>query len=472
LKTSLQHPVFDVISRTADRMGVEAYVVGGWVRDLLMGRSSSDIDIMVVGSGVALAQEVSLALDARQKLQVFKRFGTAMLRHGGWDVEFVGARRESYRADSRKPVVEDGSLQDDLNRRDFTINAMAIGLNRDNFGELLDPFGGQADLERKLLRTPLDPDTTYSDDPLRMMRAVRFAARLGFSIDPPSFEAIRRNAGRLEIVSMERIMEEFHKILLTGRPSGGIIQLREAGLLKVFFPELENLAGIEVREGMAHKDNFLHTLQVLDNLSAKSDNLWLRWAALLHDIAKPATKRFEPGTGWTFHGHEFLGYKMVAPLFRRLRLPQHEKMNYVRKLVLLHLRPIVLSQSVVTDSAVRRLLFEAGEDIDDLMTLCEADITSGNPDKVRRFLRNFGLVREKLQEIEEKDRLRNWQPPVTGEDIMEAFGLNPCREVGLIKTAIREAILEGEIPNEREPALQRMAEEGKKLGLELRKTMN
>ncbi len=472
MKPNIDHSILDLVSETASELGRRVYVVGGWVRDLQLGRESKDLDIMVVGSGIELAGEVARKLDREGGLKVFRNFGTAMLRHEGWEIEFVGARRESYRSGSRKPIVEDGSLEDDLRRRDFTINAMAISLNEDDRGCLLDPFGGQDDLRAGLIRTPLEPGLTYSDDPLRMMRAVRFASQLGFQIEQSSFEAIRKNAERIRIVSIERIMDEFNKIMLSDTPGRGIQMLRASGLLLHFFPELDAMHGVEVVNGKAHKDNFYHTLQVLDNLAEKTPDLWLRWAALLHDIAKPATRRFDEKIGWTFYGHEYLGHKMVKPIFRRLKLPMNEKLRYVQKLVLLHLRPIALTESIVTDSAVRRLLFEAGDDIDDLMLLCEADITSGNPEKVKKYLDNFEKVRQKLREIEDKDRLRNWQPPVSGEDIMHAFALPPCKEVGIIKTAIREAIIEGEIPNRRDAALERMKEEGKKLGLVLENPIN
>ena len=472
LKEKLNTRIFRVISEASEELEMPSYVIGGWVRDLILGRPSTDIDIVVAGSGVKLAGRVAAKLEKADKLKVYKNFGTAMLKYGEWQVEFVGARKESYRSSSRKPIVEDGSLDDDMRRRDFTINAMALSLNRWDFGSLSDPFSGMLDIRERRIRTPLDPDVTYSDDPLRMMRAIRFASQLDFFVDSSSFEAIQRHAARISIVSVERIMDEFNKIMLSPAPGKGIKKLRSSGLLKHFFPELDTLHGVEEVDGKAHKDNFFHTLQVLDNVAEKSEDLWLRWAALLHDIAKPATKRFDPQVGWTFYGHEFAGQKMVKGIFRRLKLPMNEKMRYVQKLVLLHLRPIALTESIVTDSAVRRLLFEAGDDIDDLMTLCEADITSGNPEKVKRYLENFENVRLKLKEIEEKDRLRNWQPPVTGEDIMEAFGLSPCREVGKIKTAIREAILDGEISNDRVEALRRMEEEGNKLGLSLKKSLN
>ncbi|TVQ09775.1 MAG: HD domain-containing protein [Bacteroidetes bacterium] len=471
-ENNLKHPVFQLIAKATDETGQSAFVVGGWVRDLILGRASKDIDIVVEGSGIELAGKIALELGQPHKLVVYKNFGTAMLKASGWEIEFVGARKESYRNESRKPIVEDGSFEEDISRRDFTINAMAISLNNKNFGKLIDLYGGMADLEKKVIRTPLEADITYSDDPLRMMRAIRFAAQLNFTIDCESFEAIKRNASRIRIVSIERVMDEFNKIMLSPHAGKGLKMLRSAGLLREFFPELDAMQGVDVVDGKAHKDNFFHTIQVLENLCKNSDNLWLRWAALLHDIGKPRTKQFDSKIGWTFHGHEFVGSKMVPRIFKQLRLPLDDKMKYVQKLVLLHLRPIVLSETVVTDSAVRRLLFEAGDDIDDLMTLCEADITSARQEKVKQYLRNFRLVREKLAEIEEKDKLRNWQPPVSGEDIMETFDLNPCREVGVIKTAIREAILDGIIPNSREEALQFMIEEGKKLGLQPKNNAN
>ena len=464
----LTHPVYEIASQVADELGVNAYAVGGVVRDLVLGRKSKDIDIVVVGSGIAFANAVAKAISPHIEVSVFKNFGTARFRYADTEVEFVGARKESYRANSRKPIVEDGTLQDDLNRRDFTVNALAIPLNGPNKGEIIDCFGGLQDMEAKLIRTPLDPDVTFSDDPLRMMRAVRFASQLGFTIVPEIFEAIRRNAARLEIISNERIIDEFNKILLSPQPSRGINMLKDAGLLQYFLPELLSLQGVEVINGRGHKDNYLHTLEVVDKIARVSNNLWLIWAAMLHDIAKPATKRYDEKVGWTFHSHEFVGSKMVGKIFNRLKMPTNEKMKYVQKLVLLHLRPIALVEDIITDSAVRRLLFDAGDDIDDLMLLCEADVTSKNPEKVKRFMANFAKVRKKLEVIEEKDRLRNWQPPVDGLEIMETFGIGPSREVGVIKTAIREAILDGVIGNNHEEAYQLMITEAAKLGLQPR----
>lgn len=465
MKTKLTHPIFEVVSACADEMNVQAFVIGGWVRDLLLNRPCKDIDIVAIGSGIELAERVAAKLGNQYHVNVFKNFGTAQIVYEDYDIEFVGARKESYRIESRKPIVENGTLEDDQNRRDFTINALAIALNKANYGELLDPFNGIKDMQFTTIRTPLNPDITYSDDPLRMMRAIRFATQLDYTIEHESLASITRNKERIKIISKERISDELNKIILAKKPSIGFKLLFDTGILHFIFPEMVALHGVEIRNGKGHKDNFYHTLEVLDNICKTTDDLWLRWAAILHDIAKPPTKRFEADHGWTFHGHEDKGSRMVPKIFADLKLPLNEKMKYVQKLVLLHLRPIVLAKSEVTESAVRRLLFEAGNDIDDLMKLCEADITSKNEYKVQKYLKNFELVRQKLKEVEEKDNIRNWQPPITGEDIMKTFAIGAGREVGIIKNAIREAILDGIIKNDYNEAFQFMLTEGEKLGL-------
>jgi putative nucleotidyltransferase with HDIG domain len=460
-----ERKIFDLISAAASELNFPAYVVGGYVRDRLLARPSEDMDIVCVGSGIELAQAVARHLHPRPRVTTFKRFGTAMLKHEGLEVEFVGARKESYRSDSRKPSVEDGTLEDDQNRRDFTINALAVSLNEDNFGTIIDPFNGLEHLEQKMIITPLEPGKTFSDDPLRMLRAIRFSSQLGFEIDPGTLEAISKYRNRIKIISQERIATELNKILLASKPSIGLKLLFDTGLLKLILPELEAMQGVEIRNGVGHKDNFYHTLQVVDQLALKSNHLWLRWSALLHDIAKPATKRFDKEQGWTFHGHEAVGAAVVPRIFRRLRLPMDQKMKFVQKMVQLHQRPIALTKEDITDSAVRRILYDAGEDIDQLMLLCEADITSKNEKRVKRYLQNYEYLRQRLTEVEEKDHLRSWQPPISGELIMETFNIKPSREVGIIKNAIREAILDGDIPNEYEAAFAFMVEQAKGLGI-------
>lgn len=471
MESLIQNPLFEKIGAAADAIGVDAWLIGGFVRDALLERPTpKDVDVVALGSGIALAQAFAQKLGKQTKVTVFKSFGTAQVRYKDTDVEFVGARKESYRSDSRKPIVENGTLEDDQNRRDFTINALAVGLNGPNKGKLLDPFGGQADLQAKIIRTPLDPDITYSDDPLRMMRAIRFATQLQFTIHPDSLEAIKRNHHRLEIISVERIMDEFNKILAAPQPSIGLLHLYQTDLLQHFMPELMALKGVEEIEGQNHKDNFLHTLEVVDNIAPNTQNLWLRWAALLHDIGKAPTKKFVQGTGWTFHGHEARGSRMVGQLFKRLKLPMNDKMKYVQKLVGLSSRPIALVNEVVTDSAVRRLLFDAGDDLDDLMTLCDADITTKNAQRKKRYRHNFVEVRQKFAEVEARDHIKNWQPPIDGAEIMHTFGIKPGREVGAIKNQLKEAILEGQIPNEYAPAKQLMIELGAQMGLQLKTT--
>lgn len=463
----IQHPIFSMIGKAADNLALESYVIGGFVRDQLLNRPCKDIDVVCLGSGIDLAIEVARLFNLPEHaVSVFKNFGTAMLRvEDDWELEFVGARKESYNYDSRKPTVEEGTLEDDQNRRDFTINAFAVCLNQANWGKFIDPFDGIKDLEAKIIRTPLDPKITFSDDPLRMMRAVRFATQLGFDIFSETFEALQSERDRLSIISNERISDELNKIILSKKPSYGFLLLDAAGILPKIFPEFSKLKGVDTEEGKGHKDNFYHTLQVLDNISKNTDDLWWRWAAILHDIAKPDTKRFDKQRGWTFHGHEDLGARQVPGIFKRLKLPLNEKMKLVQKLVRLHLRPIALSKEEISDAALRRLLFEAGDDLEALMTLCKADITSKNGEKVKRYLRNFEVVEQKLKEVEEKDQIRNFQPVITGEIIMDTFDIGPSKEIGIIKLAIREAILEGIIPNDLEKSWQFMLEEGRKLGL-------
>lgn len=462
---AVQDAVFKLVGEASDRLGLEAYVVGGYVRDAIMERPCTDLDFVCIGDGITLAEEVAKMLPGNPQVHIFKNFGTAHIKTEHWDLEFVGARKESYRQDSRKPIVEAGTLEDDQNRRDLSINALAIQLNASYYGQLLDPFNGLSDIQNKIIRTPQDPDITFSDDPLRMMRAIRFANQLDFYIHEETLDGICRNAHRIEIVSQERITEELNKIILCDQPSKGFKLLDRCGLLDRIFPEFVALKGVEEQEGLKHKDNFYHTLQVLDNLCLSSRDLWLRWAAILHDIAKPRTKRFEPGIGWTFHGHEERGARMVKPIFRRMRLPLNDHMKFVEKLVRLHLRPIVLSKEIVTDSAVRRLIFDAGDDVHALLALCRSDITSKNELKVKKFLRNLDLVEQKIKDVEERDRIRNWQPPIDGHEIMQVFGIHAGREIGILKNSLKEAILDGEVQNNYEDALSFVLSKGQELGL-------
>lgn len=465
MKKHLQHPIFNLIAESAQELNIDAYVIGGFVRDIILNRPSKDIDVVAIGSGIKLALNVASKIGKNTKVTTFKTYGTAMLHYEDYQIEFVGARKESYERNSRNPIVEDGTLEDDQNRRDLTINALAISLNKSTIGELLDPFNGLDDMNSGIIKTPLDPNTTYSDDPLRMMRAIRFATQLGFEIENESLKAITENKDRIKIISQERITDELNKIILADTPSKGFRLLMDTGLLEIIFPEMDNLKGVDTIDGKSHKDNFYHTIKVLDNISKNTNDLWLRWAAIMHDIAKPPTKRFEKDHGFTFHGHEDKGARMTPGIFKRLKLPLDAKMKFVQKLVRLHLRPIALVKDDVSDSAVRRLLFETGEDIDNLMILCEADITSKNKMKVNRYLANFELVRKKIKEVEEKDQLRTWQPPISGELIMETFNLKPCKDIGIIKDAIREAILDGDIKNNYDDAFQFMLQKGKELNL-------
>jgi len=466
MQKCLNDKIFKLIAEVAKEEAVPTFVIGGFVRDCILERKTHDVDIVVQGSGIDLAKIIAMRLGKGVHVSIFRRFGTAMVKFGDMEIEFVGARKESYRSTSRKPIVEDGSLEDDQNRRDFTINAMAISLNEDTYGTLIDPFGGREDIKNKILRTPLEPEKTFSDDPLRMMRAIRFATELGFTIEETTLKAIKKSASRIEIISRERIRDELNRILESEKPSIGFRLLEETGLLQLVFPEFQELKGVHEENGQRHKDNFYHTIQVVDNVASISDNLWLRWAAVLHDIAKPLTKKFDQESGWTFHGHEFVGSKMVPGIFRKMKLPLNEKMKYVQNIVLLHLRPMALSPEGISDSAIRRLVFEAGDNLDDLMLLCEADITSKNEKTVRKHLKNFSIVRQKIAELEEKDSIRNFQPPVSGEEIMETFGIPPSKPIGIIKDFIKEAILDGIIKNDHDEAYALMLEKGKELGLD------